>query len=262
MGCYFCGGEVTGVEHIPPRCFFPKGKRNNLITVDSCDVHNQEKSKEDEYIRAIFLSSIKLDGKQQVADLRATNSRAIERSVDRAFSRDLSKDQAKEVLDIIEKYKDDPLAGSKAFGEIESKGIMNLGLMGLLHNDVRDEMVVGSNGENFRTTSFAYDQARFNFFMECVARGIFFHDLGERWKGRVNILPHTFLKDDADQIDKDLSNDFLRHFDLLKAKGAQKEYFSYEGAKRLHPDTLDLTSIFYNFCLFETFYFTAIFPFD
>lgn len=262
MGCYFCGGEVTGVEHIPPRSFFPKGKRNNLITVDSCDIHNQEKSKEDEYIRAILLKSIKLDGKEQVAELRNTNNRALERAVDRAVSKGLSKDQAKAILDIIEKYKDDPLAEAKAFGEIKSKGIINLGLMGLLHNDVRDEMVVGSNGENVRTTSFVYDQARLNSFMECMARGIFFHDLEKRWEGRVNILPHTFLNDDADQRDKDLSNDFLQHFDISKSKGAQKNIFSYEGAKRLHPDTLDITSIFYNFCIFETFYFTAVFPFD
>lgn len=262
MGCYFCGGEVTGVEHIPPKCFFPVGKRDHLITVDSCDIHNQNKSKEDEYIRAIFLASIKLDGKEQLAELKKTNNRALERSLVRALSRDISKDQAKAILEIIEKYNNDPLAGSKALGEIESEGIIKLGFVGLLHKDVRDEMVAGNNGESVRTTSFVYDQRRLSFFIECMARGIFFHDHGKRWEGRVNILPHTFLKDDADQRDKDLSNDFLKHFDLSKSKGAQKEYFCYEGANMLDPVTSDLRSIFYNFCFFETFYFTAVFPFD
>lgn len=260
MGCYFCGGEVAGVEHIPPRCFFPKGKRNELITVPSCDMHNQEKSKEDEYVRAILLGSIKLDGKEEVEELRNTNARALARSVERAFTRGLSKEQAKEILDIIEKYEDDPLAGAKAFSEIESKGIMNLGLMGLVHKDTREERVVGENGENIITSSFVYDQNRLNSFMECMARGIFFHDHGVRWEGRVNLLPHTFLRDDAPQRDKELSNDFLQHFDLSKAKGAQKQYFCYEGANRLHPDTLKRESIFYNICLFETFFFTAVFP--
>lgn len=261
MGCYFCGGEVTGVEHIPPRSFFPKGKRNELITVGSCDIHNQEKSKEDEYVRAILLGSIKLDEKEAVEELRNTNARALKRSVERAFARGLSKEKAKVILDIIEKYKDDPIAGAKAFSEIEAKGIMNLGLIGLVHKDAREEAVVGDNGENVKTASFAYDQARLISFLECMARGIFFHDLGERWEGRVNILPHTFLRDDAPQRDKELSNDFLQHFDLSKAKGSQKEYFCYEGANRLHPATLERESIFYNFCLFETFYFTAVFPF-
>lgn len=259
MGCYFCGGEVTGVEHIPPRCFFPKGKRNELITVTSCDIHNQEKSKDDEYVRAILLGSIKLDGNEAVEELRNTNARALARSVERALSRELSKAQAKEVLDIIEKYKDDPIAGAKAFSEIESKCIMSLGLMGFVHKDTKEEAVVGAKGESIITSSFIYDQNRLNSFMECMARGIFFNDLGERWEGRVNILPHNFLRDDAPQRDKELSNDFLQHFDLSKAKGAQKQYFCYESAIRLHPVTLERESIFYNFCLFGTFYFTAVF---
>lgn len=259
MECYFCGGGVTGVEHIPPKSFFPKGKRNELITVPSCDKHNQKKSKEDEYIRTILLCSRKLDGNEAVEELRNTTARALARSVERAFSKDLSKAQAKKVLEIIEKYKNDPIAGAKAFGEIESKGIMNLGLMGLVHKNIDEEAVAGESGENITTSSFVYDQNRLNSFLECMARGIFFHDLGERWEGRVNLLSHTFLRDDALQMDKELSSDFLRNFDLSKAKGTQKQYFCYEGANRLHPVTLERESIFYNFCLFGIFYFTAVF---
>ena len=56
--CYMCDAEATGREHVPPRCFFPKAKdspdghdyRQNLVTVPSCDEHNQEKSKNDEYL--------------------------------------------------------------------------------------------------------------------------------------------------------------------------------------------------------------------
>ncbi|EPS3402213.1 hypothetical protein ACVD4U_004275 [Vibrio vulnificus] len=261
MGCYFCGGEVTGVEHIPPRSFFPKGKRQDLITVDSCDIHNQEKSKEDEYIRAILLGSIKLDGQEHIEELRNTNTRALERSVKRAFDKELTKEQAKEVVEIIEKYKDDPVGGAKAIDEITSQGIMSFGLMGLVNKDTREETVVDSNGAEVKTTSFIYDRKRFDTFFECVARGIFFHELGERWEGEVNILPHTFLRDDAPQRDKDLSHDYLRHFDWSESKGAQKEYFCYEGANRYNPKSGERESIFFNFCLFNTFYFTAVFPF-
>ncbi|HDX8380283.1 TPA: hypothetical protein RQM98_002565 [Aeromonas salmonicida] len=261
MGCYFCGGEVTGVEHIPPRSFFPKGKRRELITVDSCDIHNQEKSREDEYVRAILLGSIKLDGKESVEELRNTNARALERSVKRAFEREFSQPQAKEILDIMEKHKDDPIAGAKTFSEIESKGILKLGLMGLTHKDIKEETVLGSDGENIITASFIYDQDRLNSFMECMARGLFFHELGERWVGKVNILPHTFLKDDAPQRDKELSSYFLRNFDLSKSKGAQKEYFCYEGANNFDPATLKRDCIYFNFRIFEEFYFTAIFKF-
>lgn len=261
MKCYFCGGEVTGVEHIPPKSFFPKGKRNELITVPSCDKHNQEKSKEDEYIRTILLSSIKLDGKEAVKELIETNKRTLERSVNRAFGRGLSEDQKETVLDIFEKHKDSPIAGSKALSDIQAEGIMNLGLVGLVHEDVREETVIGDNSKIIKTGSYTYDPIRLNYFLECMARGIFFHDQGARWEGKVNILPHTFLKNDAPQRDKDLSNDYLKDFDLSKAKGAQKEFFCYEGANRFHHITRERVSMFYNFCLFDTFYFTAIFPF-
>ncbi|GEM_PF-214884 len=61
--CYFCDAPATSDEHIPPKCLFPEEKdlpkgiryRNNLITVPSCDAHNSEKSKEDEYLRFILV---------------------------------------------------------------------------------------------------------------------------------------------------------------------------------------------------------------
>ena len=45
--CYACEEKPTGVEHAPPRLFFPEGGeyRKDLITVPSCDLHNAEKSR-------------------------------------------------------------------------------------------------------------------------------------------------------------------------------------------------------------------------
>jgi hypothetical protein len=55
--CFYCGGPATGVDHVPPRCFFPKDKdlpvgvadmRKNLITVPACNDHNGKYSTDDE----------------------------------------------------------------------------------------------------------------------------------------------------------------------------------------------------------------------
>lgn len=56
-----CDSLETSREHAPPLCFFPKAKqigrdlRRNLITVPSCDRHNSDKSKDDEFLRCVIL---------------------------------------------------------------------------------------------------------------------------------------------------------------------------------------------------------------
>ncbi|MDY6899101.1 MAG: hypothetical protein SWZ49_13635 [Cyanobacteriota bacterium] len=56
--CYLCDEIATTKEHVPAKCFFPKQKhlpsgsrnyRKNLITVPSCEKHNNQRSKDDEY---------------------------------------------------------------------------------------------------------------------------------------------------------------------------------------------------------------------
>lgn len=51
-----CNEPATGVEHVPAKCFFPKGHSLNLITVPSCAPHNNATSKDDEYARGIIVS--------------------------------------------------------------------------------------------------------------------------------------------------------------------------------------------------------------
>lgn len=52
--CYFqgCQDIPVTVEHAPPKSFFPKDKRKNLITVPSCTEHNNVKSNNDIYVLA------------------------------------------------------------------------------------------------------------------------------------------------------------------------------------------------------------------
>lgn len=63
--CYFCGSDYTSREHVPPRRIFPhsddlaelgitEGMRRNLITVPSCDLHNSQRSQDDEYVQYIL----------------------------------------------------------------------------------------------------------------------------------------------------------------------------------------------------------------
>lgn len=54
MSCYFQGCTAKGAtkEHIPPRLFFPDGEKEQLLTVKSCEQHNNAKSKDDLYVLA------------------------------------------------------------------------------------------------------------------------------------------------------------------------------------------------------------------
>lgn len=53
-----CNEPKTSVEHAPPKSFFPKEHRVNLITVPSCILHNENTSSDDEYARNIITVSI------------------------------------------------------------------------------------------------------------------------------------------------------------------------------------------------------------
>ena len=55
--CYCCNENAVSREHIPPRCIFPNPKPSNMITVPSCDKHNLEKSKDDEYFRWFIVTT-------------------------------------------------------------------------------------------------------------------------------------------------------------------------------------------------------------
>ncbi|MNV33414.1 hypothetical protein D3C71_1247810 [compost metagenome] len=60
-----CAREATSREHAPPRCLFPEAKdvpngmnyRRNLVTVPSCELHNCEKSHDDEYLLFVLSGS-------------------------------------------------------------------------------------------------------------------------------------------------------------------------------------------------------------
>ena len=60
LRCYACGKPATGREHVPPQCFFPDDLRENLLTVPSCEVHNNRNSKDVEYVRNVLICAAEL----------------------------------------------------------------------------------------------------------------------------------------------------------------------------------------------------------
>jgi hypothetical protein len=52
--CYFCGAPATSNDHLPPDNTFGDTKPLNLITVPSCDAHNNLQSIDDEYFGIII----------------------------------------------------------------------------------------------------------------------------------------------------------------------------------------------------------------
>ena len=56
--CYACDQPATTREHTPPFAFFPKGYRENLITVPSCELHNNVYAMDVEYVRNVIATSL------------------------------------------------------------------------------------------------------------------------------------------------------------------------------------------------------------
>ncbi|WP_437480412.1 hypothetical protein WME75_35515 [Sorangium sp. So ce1014] len=69
MSCYYheCQNKGRTKEHIPPRSFFPANQRNQLLTVKSCEEHNNAKSSDDIYVLAhICMSASPSNGARDI----------------------------------------------------------------------------------------------------------------------------------------------------------------------------------------------------
>ena len=68
--CYMCNAPATSKEHVPPKCIFPERKdistnvnyRKNLFKVPSCDLHNFQKSNDDEFFLYVLNISFQING--------------------------------------------------------------------------------------------------------------------------------------------------------------------------------------------------------
>jgi hypothetical protein len=60
--CYMCDADGVTKEHVPPYSFFPKGYKDNLWTVPSCDEHNSKNNLDVEYVRNVIATHLHTEG--------------------------------------------------------------------------------------------------------------------------------------------------------------------------------------------------------
>ena len=195
--CYCCDRQATSAEHVPPKCLFPAAKdspdgvdlRRNLITVPSCDLHNLEKSGDDEYVLYV-LSMAAPSGAGGHRHFASKVSRAIERrpALARSF-----------------------LAKSKEFDVVQEGG---------------------ASGEVAMAVQ--EDGARLQRSLELIALGLYRHHTGERWRGRLKVVPefmHFIEEDKAEEwnrIYQDTSRDADQLFLKAPLHGENASIFRYQ----------------------------------
>lgn len=170
--CYMCDEESTSLEHVPPKCIFPKQKdlasgqdlRKKLITVPSCEAHNTVRSKDDEYL--LYALPPSLGSNTTGIDLFLSKvSRAI---------------------------KDRPTLANNLISQAKSV---------LVHDTESDEW--------FTVPALPFDVQRINRVLEMNARAIYFHHHGTQFKGALRVYKNFFLSLEDPSINKLMENVFM-----------------------------------------------------
>lgn len=121
--CYYCGALATSREHVPPLAIFPQQKdmegvdlRSNLITVPSCEIHNQKKSTDDEFLMSCLAGVV---GNNYIGYIQTKTK------VARAFHRKEKLSQAviKNAIDFNVKSEDGTLFSMQT-GETDNKRLL------------------------------------------------------------------------------------------------------------------------------------------
>jgi hypothetical protein len=186
--CFVCGEPATTLDHVPPRCFFPKRKdlpsgmaeaRRNLVTVPACDAHNGRASKDDEVASYVILLS----------------------------------HQANQL-------------GSEQFLR---KGLRAItGRKGLI-DSIFKHIEVFQTPDGREVPTLQFDAERVNRVMDRVARGLFFHDFGRRWKCRLSILADGPLMEDLSPSPyRSVIRTLEPLFNHAPRKGSNPEVFWYD----------------------------------
>jgi hypothetical protein len=197
--CYFCGRPATSKEHVPPKSFFPETKeeRINLITVPSCDEHNNKKSETNEYMFQYFAASSNLIREEGHFFSTYVRPRAA-----KSMYTGSKKKTIYSYIDILEKNHKNP---KPAFN------------------------ISGDNGDILsRTYSVELNLERVLLFLESVARGLFYEKFGNIWEERIKVLPYFIgIKNFSIEHRKSL-RDLAKSIDKNKSKGNVKSVFYYD----------------------------------
>ncbi len=93
--CAYCGRNLPVTDdHIPPKNLFPSPRTSNLITVPCCVPCYEDWSKDDEYFRAVILSSANVSDEPKAQDVMGSLLRSVSKS--RGFAK-LLIDNIKEI---------------------------------------------------------------------------------------------------------------------------------------------------------------------
>tara|TARA_R110001599_G_scaffold69414_1_gene195434 strand:+ start:11851 stop:12657 length:807 start_codon:yes stop_codon:yes gene_type:complete len=203
--CYYCGGEATSKEHVPPRTLFPKAAdspdgrnyRETLITVPACDEHNAAKSNDDEYLKYTMVLTITANehGRNQFAT-------AVMRAIERRPA-----------------LLDDLLDG-------------------------HEQVFVDENGEGQLQNTIAVqpDMRRLRASWDAIARGLYFYHNGRVFDGTIYIVDE-FTLSLANLEDNDKRQEFARFAEGYAADlpklGSVPDIFAYQyqtetGVLRMH----------------------------
>jgi hypothetical protein len=77
--CYACELPASTKEHAPPRSFFPVNKRDSLTTVPSCAQHNNDNSRDVEYVRNVITTMLGIN-EEGLKMFNGPTSRSLGRS--------------------------------------------------------------------------------------------------------------------------------------------------------------------------------------
>jgi hypothetical protein len=254
--CYVCGKPATSVEHVPPRSFFPKEHRTSLITVPSCNEHNQIKSKDDEYIRSILLKIAQSPASELVKKQERALERALEKFLEEfkkaldsnpSLRNNIKLEQAmlnlgKEEISLEERLNALYVAASITNAK--------LGVFSAFFKE--PENAIWHNGQP--TISTAIDVERLFHFFELLSQGLWYAKFKNATKKPKYLVFHELLLPDISDTEKKLSEIYRRSFDKSTSSGENKEIFYYEFFHHAEYNTIVL-----NMCFFEEVIITAVF---
>jgi len=203
--CYYCKAPSKTLEHVPPKCLFPKGtKKNyrvNLMKVPSCDLHNSNKSGDDQYMMVYF-----------AARAKGLDYEKLRPHIDKTIRTIIRKPH------FLREYTDQITINTEV--DVRAKTSV------IDWYDPKNHVELKSNYE------------RIGNFLAAVGRGALFYDKGVQWDGAVLVMPHflgTLETDDGVSFTK--INELLIEPDF--STGDNQEIFFYrtespEGNKIAH----------------------------
>ncbi|MFG0677725.1 hypothetical protein [Delftia sp. WSY_7] len=217
--CYYCGELATSREHAPPQSFFPKNFKLNLITVPSCEKHNNSKSKNDEYVFHLISSSPGFRGDNE-----------------------------------IDRYLVKKCSASLTNMKLGNRPRTIHHLLERMHEDVRMEAVKEDTSHRHFTLTYSarIDYDAVNDFFQSLGRALVFHEKQIVFSSNDIVMPHQFGQVAGSAAAK-LSEGLKKtSVPLNKWLGENREIFIY------NIDCVS-DNIFVDMCFYSRFFVSVIF---